>query len=78
MTKMIRAAALALVLSVCARAGDGIMQADKALAPPPPPAITAQPTEEATEAAGGETDTGAAETAAELARALLRSLMAIF
>jgi hypothetical protein len=82
MPKLIRATMLALVLSVYAQAGDGIMQGGYTNPPPPPPPPA---TPSATQ---GETETEAlaegiiqndlTAAASQAALATLRSLLTLF
>ena len=74
MTKMIRAAALVLALSVYAQAG--IIQADKTEPPPPPPPAATQ--SETETSAEGIIQNGLTDAASQAMVDILQSLLTLF
>ena len=77
MTKAIRVATLALLLSVCAQGG--VIQTDKTEQPPPPPPAATSATQEETEVlAEGIMQTDLTAVASQAAVATLQSLLTLF
>lgn len=77
MTKLLRASALVLTLSVCALADDGIMQTGTP-APPPPPSVTSTDSSDDTaQASDGIMQTSLVETAEQVSLSVMQSLALI-
>ena len=76
MTKLLRASALVLTLSVCALADDGIMQTG-APAPPPPSATSTDSSDDTAQASDGIMQTSLVETVEQVSLSVMQSLALI-
>ncbi|MCA1816008.1 MAG: hypothetical protein LC746_06300 [Acidobacteria bacterium] len=74
MTKLLRASALVLALSVSVLADDGIMQTGKTPPPPPTTETTTQSNDEPTDASDGIMQSGLVETAEQVSLSVMQSL----